>query len=1103
MANRVFIFIIGLFLFIANEISAQAPPKPRDTTIQGPQTFAIIVGISTYKFVQSLNYADKDAEMFRDFLKSPAGGQLSDDNIFILLNEQALSTNFWSKGTKWLKAKSLKKGDRLFIYLAGHGDAYDEDEFFFLTYDTNPAGDKNNYLAGGNIQLYNLKSRIADMTATGVEVYFIMDACRSNELPGGKDGQKALTNAITQKNAGEITMLATGAGQESFEDPKIGGTGHGLFTYFLVDGLNGEADESKDKKVSLYELKTYIDKNVPTFAMTRFKKKQEPYIFFPQQQDETIAQIDTSYLRKWILIKEQNKKAGGYSVKRINKYKYVIEDSVLLQAYNSFNKAVKENKLTGPNSAEYFYEQMAKRYPGDPYTSDAQSTLAAEFVNVAQDKINLYLSCKDASTIQKVRSQMDEAEASEESNASLERMEKIARQEFYEVGLMLEKAIGLLEQDDPMFANSLRGRMYFFKARGYFGKDRKTVDIRKAFQYAYTALSTEKDAAYLMNTLSSLHLDNHRYDSAIYYALKAIDKAPKWRYPYVNLAFAYRSLAMPDLAIKYYRKAIELDPDNADAWVDLGSYYHTLGRSDSAIFNYRQALSIEPKNTYASNNIGWVYLGRKKYDSAIVFFRRSISLDPKFINAYNGMSKAFVEKKQYDSARVYFDKAFVNYTDKSIVNIYIGNFYKQLKEYDSAKIYYRNAIMFDPTYEESYNNLGRVFFETKQYDSAKMYYGQALNVNPFSAFSLINTGLVFHELKQMDSTYTYFQKAITLEPNNNIILNNLGVVFKQDRKFDSAKNYFKRALQVRPDYSPAYNNLMKLFKETGQLDSVTNFLKETNGFNDANSSSLNEVGLAFLDMKRYDSAKTYLRKSILVDPSNANTFGHMGLLYLKENKKLDSARVYLRKALNLDPDNVYANLNLATVFKQLHQPDSAGFYFQKQMTTRGGVNATAYLNIGSYYYDIRVFDSAIVYYKKALSLDNSILSAINNIGSAYMRMEQNDSAFIYYKRAVDLDSTYPNAALNLGLLYHSTNKFDSAIIYLEKAIRLTPKNANTHYQLACNYALNNQKEQAVRYLQLAIDKGFKDYDSLTTDPDLNGLKNYPPFVELVKKYAGQ
>jgi len=45
-----------------------------------------------------------------------------------------------------------------------------------------------------------------------------------------------------------------------------------LFTYFLVDGLTGLADSTKDKKVSLYELKSYIGKNVPSFALTKFKK---------------------------------------------------------------------------------------------------------------------------------------------------------------------------------------------------------------------------------------------------------------------------------------------------------------------------------------------------------------------------------------------------------------------------------------------------------------------------------------------------------------------------------------------------------------------------------------------------------------------------------------------------------------------------------------------------------------------------------------------------------------------------------------------------------------------------------------------------------------
>ena len=160
---RKFLGLAFLLLFTAflSGVAGQTPLKARDTTIKGPQTFAIVMGISKYKYILPLTYADKDAEMFRDYMKSPAGGSISTDNIFILLNEQALSTNFWSKGFKWLDAKKLQKWDRLFIYLAGHGDAIDEDQFFYLTYDCNPAGDINNYIEGGNVQLFKMKKKIA------------------------------------------------------------------------------------------------------------------------------------------------------------------------------------------------------------------------------------------------------------------------------------------------------------------------------------------------------------------------------------------------------------------------------------------------------------------------------------------------------------------------------------------------------------------------------------------------------------------------------------------------------------------------------------------------------------------------------------------------------------------------------------------------------------------------------------------------------------------------------------------------------------------------------------------------------------------------------
>lgn len=1102
---RIFFPIMSAcFLFLAapSPASGQAPPKPRDTTVAGPQTFALIMGISSYKFVRPLIYADKDAEMFRDFLKSAGGGQVPDDNLFCLLNEQAISTTFWTKGFKWLDAKKLQQGDKLFIYLAGHGDAIDEDQFFYIAYDCNPAGDKNNYLAGGAIQLFNLKKKIAKETSKGVEVYFIMDACRSNELPGGTEGQNFLNAAISEKKAGEIIMLATGAGQESLEDASIG-TGHGLFTYYLVDGLTGMADVegTADNKITLSEIQNYVDKNVPSIAQDRFKRKQDPFFCCNDNSEKIISIVDTAYLRRWMMTKKPAKGGGTSFFSGQGRDRHFMPvDTALVETYNLFNTAVKQSRLTGAASAEYYYDLLAKNFPGNSYTVDAQSTLAVEFINFAQTKINLYLDCKDASTVQKIRAQIDETEKTDEINTSLDRMEKVARQEFYEVGNMLEKAIDFIMADDPDFAKSLMGRMYFFKARGYFGKARRMVDINRAFQYAYTAYASDNNAAYILNTLSSLHLDNNRIDSAIYYAKKAIVAAPKWRYPYVTLAFAYKTLTRPDSAIKYYHKAMEVDPSNADAYVDLGHYYYSLSRGDSAIVNFQKALALDPGNVYASNNIGWLFNDRKKYDSAIVYFKKSITSDSKFINAYNGLSKTFFMMGEYDSARIYYAQAFANYPDKSIVNVYIGNFYKDLKQYDSAKVYYRQATMIDPNYEEAYNDLGRASFELKQYDSANYYYRLALQVNPYSAYSLINIGLVFKQLKQKDSTYAYFQQAIGLEPRNPGVLNNLGAIYGIDRSFDSAKAYFRRALAIKPDYTSASNNLIKIFKEMNQHDSITNLLK-TISLADPNSPVfMNEMGLAFLDLKRYDSARFWFGRGVKQDPLNAQLYNNLARAQIGL-KQYDSARYMLQRAMELDPDNSSIWTNLANVFKQLKQLDSAVYYYKKQLFRRTEENALAYQTIGGFYDDMKVYDSSITYYKKALDLEPGFLPAYNNIGVAYVKLDQGDSALVYYRKALVLDPDYENALLNLGLLYHARSQYDSAIFYISRAVKIEPLKARSYFRLACSYALNNQPEQAVIYLRQALERGYKNKDDLFLDSDLSGLRHYQPYEDLLDQYV--
>lgn len=1104
-------FALSLILFLSatTGLTAQAPaviapPKPRDSTIAGPQTFAMIMGISKYKYVRPLTYADKDAELFRDFLKSPAGGKLSDDNIFCLLNDQAQAATFFTKGSKWLDAKKLRQGDKLFIYLAGHGDAIDEDQFFYIAYDCNPAGDKNNYLAGGTVQLYNLKRKIAKETGKGVEVYFIMDACRTSELPGGSDGQSGLFKAISEEREGEVIMLATGAGQESLEDATIG-TGHGLFTYFLIDGLAGMADSmgTQDKKTTLAEIQQYIQKNVPAVAREVFKRKQDPFICCAEFNEKVISNVDVDYFKKWQDAKKLSGKMLGSSLvaprgRGLGK----ITDTVVIEAYNLFNTAVKENRLTGINSAQFYYDQMAKNYPDDPYTLDAQSTLAVEYINFAQSKINLYLACKDAASIQRIRAQIEEDEKTEEMNASLDRMEKVAQQEFFEVGEMLEKAIKYIMPDDPDFAKTLFGRMYFFKARGYFGNRGKLVDIKTAFNYAYSAYARDKNAAYILNTLSSLHLDNGRIDSAIYYAKQAIAAAPKWRYPYVTLAFSYKTQNKADSAIKYYKRSIEVDPANADAYVDLGHYFYFLSRPDSAISYYQKALSIEPENVYASNNIGWLYHDKKQYANAITYFKKSLLADPKFINAYNGISKTFFEQGMYDSARIYYSKAFEHYQDKSIVNVYLGNFYKDLKQYDSAKVYYRKAAELDPRYEDAFNNLGKVSFTLKQYDSARFYYNRALVANPNSAAALINLGLVFKELKRLDSASHYFELAVNLEPGNASILNNVGVIYGQDKLYDSAKNYFRRALFVRPDYKPASNNMIRIFREQNLLDSITNFIKGFSLVDPDSPMYMNDIGRAFYDQKRFDSARFYFRKGLQKDPTNAQILSNMGLTF-QALKMLDSARIYIQRALKNDPENSAILSNMAMVFRQLKKYDSAGYYFRMQMMKRTSPTAQAYLTIGNFYSDMKEYDSAVVYFRMAIKIDPGYAPAYTNTGQSFMELEQNDSAMRYLRRAFQIDPLSYPPAHNLGLLHHSMGHYDSAIYYLKRSIDNDPSKEKAYYQLACSYALNKQTDQAINYLRLSAQKGTKPKDirDWAEDPDLEFLRPLKAFQDILDEYS--
>ena len=77
-----FIEVLAL-LGQSKQLIGQVSTAPKPDSARGPQTFAMVLGISTYKYIRPLTYADKDAELFRDYLNSP-GGEVCPNRTFIV-----------------------------------------------------------------------------------------------------------------------------------------------------------------------------------------------------------------------------------------------------------------------------------------------------------------------------------------------------------------------------------------------------------------------------------------------------------------------------------------------------------------------------------------------------------------------------------------------------------------------------------------------------------------------------------------------------------------------------------------------------------------------------------------------------------------------------------------------------------------------------------------------------------------------------------------------------------------------------------------------------------------------------------------------------------
>jgi len=226
------------------------------------ESWAVIVGINDYQNWPKLRYAVNDANSMEEALVTKFG--FKRENIRKLVNGDATRQHIMEVlGDEFTDSRKVQRDDRVFFFFAGHGATRTFEDGRQLGFIVPVDADRENYYSTA-ISMTSLREA-SDLIAAK-HIYFIMDSCYSGLALSRGSGSfardRSYLEEVTRRTAREI-LTAGGADQQVADD---GPGGHSVFTWALLQGLDGQADLDGNGVITASELGAYVSPIVSQFA---------------------------------------------------------------------------------------------------------------------------------------------------------------------------------------------------------------------------------------------------------------------------------------------------------------------------------------------------------------------------------------------------------------------------------------------------------------------------------------------------------------------------------------------------------------------------------------------------------------------------------------------------------------------------------------------------------------------------------------------------------------------------------------------------------------------------------------------------------------------
>lgn len=764
---RKFLLLVQLL-----SLSMLVASQPITMKLSG-DTYALVVGISNYQEVDTLQYAHRDALAFAQYLMSPAGGNLPPDHVNIKTNELATAAEI-ELGLDWLLEKVTNENDRVIIFFSGHGDVESktiDNNGYLLTYNT------PRYIYSGALSVHMLNSYIRTLSARNAQVILILDACRAGDLAGKSYNGSGMANEmLTQRVGREIRLMSCQPNEFSIEGEQWG-NGRGAFSFHLIDGLTGLADENGDNKVTLKEIRNYLEEKVPQEA----KPNEQNPVIKGEDINMVIGHVNPGALAE---LKKQKHQPLTAAISDVIMKGFEDEllsglDTGFVKLYYEFLDAIRQDNLTNTNEglpAYTIYNILLNEASIERLHSHIKRKMVAALMNNAQTILNNYIKGKSTNA------------------GSLDIQQSI---------LHLELSSQILGANHYLHNSILSKKLLFEAALEIAAKPDDQNAWTRVYNLLDKAIQLDTNSAIVYNQYGMAVGAERGYEYALPWYSKALQLAPQFGFAHYNMAFAQYTAGLLDSALMSLDNAIKYSLLKTDSYNLKGLVLYNLERYREAMAYYKMVLQINPLHYHTNYNVALWYETKSNItqnltytDSAIQYYAISSLINPNVEDPYLGLINIYLEKDSLEKAQKIANHAIQKIPGSISLYKVLGSLYNMGQQYEMASSTFREGLKHAPNDYALNYNLAWAYQQMDSINLALHYATKALHIDSLKAECYKLLSRLHTALESVGEGILLLKEASMVLENDPEIWHTLANLYFESGRYQESIEPFEMAASI-------------------------------------------------------------------------------------------------------------------------------------------------------------------------------------------------------------------------------------------------------------------------------------------------------------------